>query len=918
MVFPSRRASLFFNRCLSQVISKPIWAPQSLTIGELMQKFTPLIPTDSFELLINLYDIYNKEKNTTESFSDFYFWGEMMLGDFDDVDKYLVDANKLFTNIKDIKEIDQLFDFLEKEQIEAIRMFWIHFDPSKSSIHKQNFISIWKVLSTIYSQLNSKLREKNIGYDGMIYRDAVKNIQNTEHLPEGIEHFAFAGFNALNRCEEYLFNHLNKLKKASFYWDYDELYVGEGSSYHQAGYFMRKNLIHFPPTIKLESFFKAKKNIEIISVSSNTGQANLTGHLIDFIKDELSDNPDTAIILGDENLLMPVLYSMPDMQHKVNITMGYPMRNTSVWSLIEVLTALKKNARQEANGTTTYYHKNIEQLAEHPFFQCIAPDHFNTICKNIIKENHIRVNTNFLLGHPLADRVFEISETNKIVTTWFSKILEYLLNKMEALEDTKLQMDIECLFRMYTTVNRIHDCLTERNIIPSTEIFMRILRDTTAGRSIPFAGEPLIGIQVMGLLETRALDFKRIIMLSVNEGKIPKTSPAPSFIPYNLRLGNGLPTIEHQDAIFAYYFYRILQRAENIKLLYTTSGDGISKGEQSRFIMQLKYDSSLLLIEKSINSGISIPIRKEIIISKNTEIQKILERYREHSALSPSALTSYLDCRLKFFFSYIAHIKEAETVSEEIEARYFGDILHKSIYHIYKEYIGEIIDPKQLLKIAENTNKIEDIIYNAINEELGRNGHSGIEMTGSNILLKEVLKKYLKKIILRDCEQKNLKIIDLENEYRVQLPIGNSTVLLRGTIDRIDQIGEVVRIVDYKTGNITPKIKSISELFSRDPELMNKAAFQLLYYSLLYNRSTSFNGAIMPAVYTIRSIYNADFKYSFEINGNELYDYRIHKKEFEEQLELVFTEIFDVNFNFDQTEHEATCTYCPYSQICHK
>ncbi|PLX15893.1 MAG: hypothetical protein C0597_08335 [Marinilabiliales bacterium] len=596
IVFPNRRASLYFKKYLSELTEKPMWSPTTITINELMEEISGLSVADNIKLLFELYTIYKIIKKSEESFDDFYYWGEMMLNDFDDIDKYLVNPEDLFKNLKSLKSIQDQFTYLSDEQIEAIKQFWQSFDPEKHSSHQDDFISIWNVLLNIYQSFNKRLNELGIAYEGMIYRDVTNKLKGNDIIGLTHQKYVFAGFNALNNCEKKLFNYLQNNKMADFYWDYDESYIN--NPYHEAGFFLRENISEFkaPVSFSSQNVFNSllqEKNIEIISVPSDIGQTKVITKILQESTVNHIDSPNkTAIVLADEDLLVPILHSVPDSIDNVNITMGYPVNNTPIYSLLEHLIDLQKNAKATKTETRFYY-KNVLAVLSHQYVNSQFQEEANQLIQFIKTNNKIVISNIELASCVFFQSLFIKVDSYQDLSEYLLNILHHIYNSLKKTgnEDTihNPSLEKEYIYHIYLSINRLKEVLEEQNIPIKMETYIRLVRKIIRNLRVPFTGEPLSGLQIMGILETRLLDFENLFICSMSEGVLPKTEASLSFVPYSLRKGFGLPTIEHQDAIYAYYFYRLIQRAKNVTLMYNSSSDGMKTGEMSRFLYQLKF-----------------------------------------------------------------------------------------------------------------------------------------------------------------------------------------------------------------------------------------------------------------------------------------------------------------------------------------
>ena len=605
IIFPNKRAGLFLAEELAKLINQPIWMPEILTLSEYIEKQTGLKKAEPISLIIKLYKSYIKVSKSSETFEEFYFWGNMLLGDFDDIDKYLVDAKDLFSNLVALKNLELHFPYLTQEQIAIIQKFWQSFTPEQYSEEQQTFLKIWDKLWDTYSTFKNHLFQEQLCYEGMNERYFWERIDSYDSPKQLI----IAGFNALNSCEKQIFSYYQDRGCAKFYWDYDLYYTT--NKYQEAGYYIRENLIRFPNELgeeQFNQFLYNQKEIEYISVPSTIGQTKLLSHYTEKLKEK---NPrDTAVVLCDEQLLIPMLYSIPDSIREINITMGYPARTTSVAALISLLCDLKNYAKQESTATY-YYYKPVIALLNHKLIKELFPEDIHKITQYIQKKNIVYVSEKSLQFHPLTQAIFSSSE---------EKISHYLLHILQLLLQIHSSLDAiekEFVFSIYTQIQNLQNSFEEEEIEPENKLYLQIIRKVMNHLSIPFSGEPLKGLQVMGLMETRMLDFKNLIILSANEGILPKTTPPSSFIPYSLRVGFQLPTPEHQEALFAYYFYRLLQRAKQVKIIYSSGIKGSNGGEMSRFLYQLKYESGLTIRESNFQNQISTQKSQPIIIPKN-------------------------------------------------------------------------------------------------------------------------------------------------------------------------------------------------------------------------------------------------------------------------------------------------------------
>ncbi len=931
IVFPNRRSGLFFAKYLNELTNKPLWSPKIQTISEFLHTLSPLQIEDNLGLLFRLYKVYVQHLKSNESFDEFYHWGEMLLNDFDDLDKYRVDAQHLFRNLADEKNIASVFDYLTQEQVEAIQSFWSSFQADKYSKHQKEFVDLWEKLASIYTDFKAELRSKGLAYEGMATRDLVLQLEKGA-IEISAKRIIFIGFNALNRCEIDLFKVLKKQDIVDFYWDYDNIYIQ--NELHEAGLFMRYNLKQFPNAqnnLTFDNISQTDKNIQFVALPSDIGQVKHAYHLVDKLfqqKDVIAE--ETAIVLADEELLIPVLHAIPSSVPTVNVTMGYPAKNTPIAGLLNLIIALQKSANKG-----TCFHKQIMAVLNHQYINAINPDVANDICNHIITHNSIRVEQSILQKNSVFANLFETTSGVNGFTTYLLKLLQSIYQQLQSEEAEKQRLvdkiEQEYIYHLFLNIKRLQTLIQQHNIKLNQDTFFKILEKLVQSLTIPFEGEPLAGLQVMGILETRLLDFKNIIVLSMNEGKLPKTSGANSFIPYHLRKGFGLPTIDHQDAIFAYYFYRLIQRAENINLLYSTKSDGMRTGEMSRFMYQIKYELPLNITETTPSHQIAISEVKPLEVPKNQRILEQLNRYcisednEKSICFSPSALNTYLNCQLSFYFKYLANFKEPDTITEEVDPPTFGNIFHHTMEQLYATYKGKYIDKEILKNLKKDTKLIEKELKRAFAENyFNTDADESIELKGRNLLIFDILKQFVVRNLEIDMQFTPFSIVDLEGKYLAKITLDDGRkVNLGGSIDRVDKVLDKIRIIDYKTGKAELKFPNIESLFEQDSRKRNKAGFQTLLYCLFYDYDRKNTLPLAPAVYKLSDFFNKDFDpILVEKEGRKagvvVDNYQVYKADFESNLKKLLEEIFNPAIAFRQTKEVESCQYCAYADICHR
>ena len=928
LVFPNRRAGVFFSRYLARLIDKPIWMPQIQSIAELMKGLCGYHLADPLTLTFDLHQVYKKEKKTKESFDEFYYWGEMILNDFDDIDKYLVDTKQLFQNLSDIKEIEKQFS-LPEEQIQIIREFWTNIKLNEPSSLKDDFISIWTVLHNIYTNYRELLRSKDIAYEGMMYRDVYDKIKDTGHIETSYKRFAIVGFNALNTCEKEFFKYLKKNNLADFFWDYDDYYID--NTWHEAGYFIRDNLKIFPQPRVFASHntLTLPKNIEIVAVPSDIGQAKLISNILNRWNCTKGEMTETAVVLADEQLLIPVLTSLPEVVHDVNVTLGYPLRLTPVYSFFETLVALHRNVKQGNEGQLRFYHRDVTALLNHPYLKIICGAVTNELLNYIIRYNRVFIASEELTKHEYLSRLFRVNKTSGEFINYLTDIGSQTARLLIEKQENKRSNDFhrEYWLNFITALNRLNDILTKENIQLEIPTLIRVLRKIVRGLSIPFKGEPLAGLQVMGMLETRTLDFTNVILISTNEGVLPRSEASLSFIPYNLRKGFGLPTIEHQDAVYAYYFYRLIQRAENIALLYNSQG-GTRSGEMSRFLFQLSYEPAFQVAKHSMNFHINLSGEKDIIIPKTDEILQTLDRFTaQHSKpryLTPTALNAYLECNLRFYFRYIAQIQVKEDVAEDIEGSMFGKLLHNAMVQIYARFLKKTMSAADFDSLLNDKDLIEESILKAFATEFFKKEGEIPQLHGKSLVVKEVLRKYMLQILEVDKRLAPLTLLEFEKTFQTTIPIDVSgeiiPVKIGGKIDRIDKTDNILRVIDYKSGKVNYKFESIDQLFEVSGKKLNKEALQILLYAYILSEDKDYKQlSILSGLYGMHDIFKRDFDCRLYHGKNTLVEHFDAVREpYLSGLKNLLAEIFNPGLAFTKVANKKFCEFCDYTSICHR
>lgn len=934
-VFPNRRTGLFFQKYLSEVADTPLFSPTILTINDLFIQLSGKQSADRISMLFTLYDIYIRQSGSTETFDEFLYWGEMLLNDFDDIDKYMANARMLFSNVTDLREIENDFDFLSDEQIAAIRSFWSSFYPRGDTPNQQQFLAVWQVLYDLYEEFRATMAAEGKGYEGMIFREVVESMERGESPDLPYEQIVFVGLNALSVSEERFLAQLQKREIADFYWDYVSDKVTDPDN--KASYFVSRNLKSFPSSMKLPPEEKVKTEIEVIGIPSGIGQAKHVYTLLsDWCKEaEMSSEEAlrTAVILPDEHLLIPVLNAIPEQIRRINVTMGYPLAGTPVASLIEYILALQKNVRY-IDRNPLFYFRDVLPVLNHRYILSTSPEIISSLVKEITENNKIYISHTELEKTPLLEILFTPVTGVEAFSDYLIKVLEELNKVMSALSDEEEEdapqrtndLEQEFIFHYFTTVNRMKEVMKDARIEMKIDTFFRLLKRVTDTITIPFHGEPLSGLQIMGVLETRALDFDRLIILSMNEGIFPQRKAANSFIPYNLRRGFGLPTYEHQDSVWAYHFYRLIERASHVSLLYDTRSNGLQTGEVSRFVHQLHYHYEVPMRDKLVVYNVSSSKTPPLAVPKREDIMRRLDAYRKggSKAISASAINTYLDCPLKFYFSVVEGIREEEEVSETIESDVFGSILHKVMEELYKPFQGKMVTVDLLKAIRKDTALLTGAIARAFASEFFKT-EVVRSLTGQNYLIGEMIRKYVEKILERDGKLTPFVYIESERKINGLISLSDhSEIRLKGFIDRVDEVLDAIRIIDYKSGSGTTTFSSIESLFNKEEKDRAKAVMQVFMYCWMYAHFTENKGkTIQPGIYYVRSLFSDPFDPSVyhrieRGKSEKVEDFSGYAQAFEEGLRGCLDEIFNPEIPFTQTPTGKACSYCPFKGICGK
>lgn len=933
VVFPNKRAGLFFNEYLAQESDSPIWSPAYVSISELFRSLSPWEVGDPVKLVCELYKIFRRETQSTETLDDFYFWGEMLISDFDDADKNRVDTDKLFSNLQDLRNIMDDYTFIDDEQEEAIRQFFQNFSIERRTALKERFISLWNVLGNIYKGFRESLASQNIAYEGMMYRHVIEHL-DVDKLP--YEKYVFVGFNVLNKVEHTLFTQLKDAGKAVFYWDYDEFYMKENRQAvtHEAGEFIRRNLRDFPSPLSGELFKNLSKPKEVHYIASSTENAQAR-YLPQWIRNNLTTpEKETAVVLCNEALLQPVLHSLPAEVKHVNITMGFPLSQTPVYSFLIALLELHTHGFNFKSGRYTF--QSVVTLLKHPYTRQLTGQ-AELLEKELTRNNRFYPLPGELGKDEFLTQLFTPLSGNLNLCIRLSETLQQVASIYQAntsgTEDTDAfnQLYRESLFKAYTTINRFRTLIEEDELTVQSETFRRLLVKVLSTTNIPFHGEPAIGMQVMGVLETRNLDFRHLVLLSVNEGQLPKSGGDSSFIPYNLRKAFGMTTIEHKIAVYAYYFYRLLQRAERITLIYNTSSDGLNRGEWSRFMLQFLIEWPHPITRQFLEAGQSPQGTSSITVEKTPDVMRRMQslfdvRANPKAKFSPSALNYYLDCPLKFYYRYVAGLSAPDEVSAEIDSATFGSIFHYAAEHIYKDLTthGKVINKEALETLLRNEVKLQDYVDTAFKKlffNVPQNEKP--EYNGVQLINSAVIARYLKQLLQNDLRYAPFTFIASEMEVDepidIQTPKGVIKSRIGGIIDRMDSKDGTLRIVDYKTGGDADTPPHVESLFIPDKKRSNYVFQTFLYAAIMCRKQPTMK--IAPALLYIHRAATETYSPVIQMGESRkpkeaVEDFSKYEKEYRERLQGLLEEIFNPEKSFTQTEIIEKCTYCDFKALC--
>ena len=892
IVFPNKRASLFLNEALARQAQRPIWSPAYITISDLFRQQSNLHVADPIQSICLLHQSFCTITSSTETLDKFYGWGQLLLSDFDDIDKNMADADHVLANLRDLHELDDL-SYLTDEQRELLQRFFSNFTEEHPTALKERFLHLWSRMADIYHDFRQRLASQNMAYEGMLYRQVVEDLTvgsdsvaaNSSALP--YDTYLFIGFNLLQQVEQRLFTMLQKEGKARFYWDFDHYYAAS-----EAGQYISRYLKDFPNELDIERAdiydnFRQHKQISFVSAPTENIQARYVSTWLQ-AEDRLKAGRRTAIVMCNEALLPTVIHSLPPQVGKVNVTTGYPLSQTPIASFIQLWFDI------QMQGTTP---RMMRTLRRHPYTKYIDDEldtssiiHLTSSIKTIAQKGH-------------ADHH----------------------------DDPLFQ---ESLFRAYTLVNRLNDLIGDGVLNVTMNTLQRLVSQLVQQTSIPFHGEPAEGLQVMGVLETRNLDFDHVLLLSCSEGMLPRGVNDSSFIPHSIRHAYELTTVENKVGIYSYYFHRLLQRASDVTILYNNSTDGGQRGEMSRFMLQMMVEYPHPIQHYSLSSGQqSVRWQPQTIAKPQTS-----DISHQTSYLSPTAINTWLRCPLRFFYHYVGGLKEPDVPDDELELdnRTFGTVFHRAadlLYHRLPQYVDKAI----LQHLLRNKQELERAVDEAFHLELPYLPQSGLY-----IIQREVIVQYLRQLVALDLRQAPFRILGLEIDvYRnlsPSLTAGQSVALqshplkIGGRIDRLDLVdegtaNERIRIIDYKTGASPIKPLPDVDAVFLPQNIHNHSDYYLqtlLYANIVRsNRPSSISHlpsdiAISPALIFIQHAAADDYDPTLCFGRDRILDISPYSQRFNELLDETITEILSPDIPFRPTTDLQVCASCPYASICRR
>lgn len=932
LVFPNKRASLFLNEHLARMADGPLWSPVYTTISQLFRDRSERVVADNIKLVCDLYRIYVQCTGTTETLDHFYGWGMLMLSDFDDIDKNLADARDVFRNLSNIHELDDV-SYLSEEQREVLKHFFSNFSDDYNTELKNRFLQLWQNFGNIYNSFNDHLQEEGLAYEGALYREVVNNDLATYDA----DTYIFVGFNMLQKVEQKLFTLLAKAGKAKFYWDFDRYYM-EGAN-NEAGYYIRQYLEAFPNELfnrddEIYNNFRTEKELRFISASTETIQGRFVGH---WLQNEyfVRAGRKTAVVLCDENLLQTVLHSLPSEVENVNITTGFPLAQSPVFSFVNALINLQTIGYTKS--TERYRLQYVRAVLRHPYSLFLSDNCTEQL--RALEEHHTYYPSRqeMAVDEGLTLIFANLEEGVADVQTYHAKLVDWILSMLKTVgkstQETDDHLMKEAIYRMYTLFNRLHELIVSGDLSVDLITLLRLITQLVQSTSIPFHGEPAIGLQVMGVLETRNIDFDNVLLLSCNEGNMPKGVNDASFIPYAIRKAHSLTTIDHKVAIYSYYFHRLLQRAQNITILYNNATEDGHTGEMSRFMLQMLVESGHKIERLSLQAGQMPNVLQPHAVEKT---DSIMQQLMKLDKLSPTAINRYLRCQLLFFYNTVAGLKESDEETDDIDNRTFGNIFHKGSQLIYEQLMDAnfTVSENAIKDFLADKSALLRIVDRTFNEELFKvaNANQHPQYNGLQLINRGVIISYLKKLLQMDLSLTPFRILAMEKpvEQEVVFDVDGKAhnLTIGGYVDRLDEVeegnGKVIRVVDYKTGRKPQTaVAAFEDIFSGDKVTKNHADYylQTFLYAAIVRDSLKWNKQKLPVSPALLFIQQASAEENdpvLRVGKERISDIAVYHNDFWAHLKALLSEIFNKERAFMPTKDRERCTRCPYKQVCYQ
>lgn len=941
-IFPNKRSSKFFRKFLTIALGEKEISFTTQTINSFVAEFSPLKEATRYDQLFTLFNEYRKIlKDESLDFDSFAFWGDMLVSDFNDVDRYLVDPDKLFVNVSRFKEISS--NYLTEEQLEAIRRYWgeepqggrpddfwkhVHADKRKET--KEKFLRLWETLGPLYHAFKDSLARQGLSTSGALIRNAAGVLRRTNrNSPLRFSRYVFIGFNVLTTAEMKIFEILKTLGAADFYWDFNSPAFVNG--FNRAGRFIERNASDFPSIYPLpEDRITELPEIEVVGVPGNTAQTKYAGRVLSsLLEREGYINPDnainTAVVLPDEGLFVPLLHSIPEEITSINVTMGLPMRHNPIAALMHSIIMMQTNVAI-SHGEPTFFHEHVAAILSSPLIKASAPEDCAALSDAIVRRRLYRVPLSETAALcPSLSYIFTVPTNNGNISDIFGYLRD-ILNQITESNSNSDGMARHFIKAYHQKLDMIEDACRRHGIEMRGNTLFRMIERAAAADKVPFVGEPLNGLQIMGVLETRALDFDNVIMLSMNERIFPRRHYAGSFIPDTLRRGYGMATTDFQESIFAYYFYRLISRARHVTLIYDARTIGTSTGEMSRYVAQLLYlFGEGKITHRIMKYDVHAEERMEVTVTKTPEVMDKLKRFtisgKGGRNLSATSINTYIKCPLNFYLRFVEGYDPENEVNDYMDSSTYGTIVHavmENIFEALRGEAGEATVTRDMLERYIKSSKIlvDPLVTAAINEFYNHRPAGDLRpLVGEALILGRIIRESVVKLLEKECDHTPFIFKKAEEEIVIRYKVNDSlAVNIRQFIDRVDQRGDTIRLIDYKTGSDNLEAKSIEELFGHSDKNV-KAFLQLMLYCVVYSIAHHYDGPIQPIIYSFRNIAK-DGIVPLKIDKVPLEDYRSYAPEFEQRLKEKIEEIFNPDKPFVQAEDESACKFCNFWRIC--